>query len=169
MRVTAWQTEGRTELAIYTVHLTLKGWCSQGGWKEWAYITPDRGNKCFENVRKFELRTKLGRSRHKRQDKTKINTQQMWCIELLGSGHKLSPLYNGYRVSFSRVKRPGSGLNHPSPFSAEVKERVELYLYTLYGPSWPVLWRTLPLPWLGHRPVAETCANEKEFRVIKSG
>jgi hypothetical protein len=27
-----------------------------------------------------------------------------------------------------------------------VKERVELYLYSPYGPSWPVLRSTLPLP-----------------------
>jgi len=31
--------------------------------------------------------------------------------------------------SFRGVKRPGRGVNHPPPSSAEVKERVELYLY----------------------------------------
>ena len=36
-------------------------------------------------------------------------------------------LYNGYRVSFPGVKRPGRGVDHPPPSSAEVKERVELY------------------------------------------
>jgi hypothetical protein len=30
--------------------------------------------------------------------------------------------------SFPRVKRPGLGVEHPPPSSAEVKERVELYL-----------------------------------------
>jgi hypothetical protein len=39
-----------------------------------------------------------------------------------------SLLYNGYRVSFPRVKRPGRGFDHPPSSSAEVKERVELYL-----------------------------------------
>jgi hypothetical protein len=34
--------------------------------------------------------------------------------------------YNGSRVSFPGVKRSGRGVNHPSPFSAEVKERIEL-------------------------------------------
>jgi len=57
-----------------------------------------------------------------------------------------SLLYNGYRVSFPGVKRPGRGVDHPPPSSAEVKERVELYLYTPFGPSWPVLGWTLPLP-----------------------
>jgi len=41
--------------------------------------------------------------------------------------------------SFPGVKRPGRGVDHPSPSSAEVKERVELYLYSPSGPSWPVL------------------------------
>jgi hypothetical protein len=39
--------------------------------------------------------------------------------------------------SFPEVKLPGRGVDHPS--SAEVKERVELYLYSPSGPSWPVL------------------------------
>jgi len=34
--------------------------------------------------------------------------------------------YNGYRVYFLGVKRPGRGIDHPTPSSAEVKERVEL-------------------------------------------
>ena len=37
------------------------------------------------------------------------------------------------------VKWPGRGIDHPPPSSAEVKERVGLYLYSLSGPSWPVL------------------------------
>ena len=42
------------------------------------------------------------------------------------------------------VKRPGRDANHTPPSSAEVKERIELYLYSLSGPSWPVAGRTLP-------------------------
>ena len=48
-------------------------------------------------------------------------------------------LYSGYRVSFPGVKRPGRGVDHPPPSSAEVKERVQLYLYSPSGPSWPFL------------------------------
>ena len=36
------------------------------------------------------------------------------------------------------LRRPGRGVNHPPPSSAEVKERVELYFYNSPGPSWPV-------------------------------
>jgi hypothetical protein len=52
--------------------------------------------------------------------------------------------YNGYRLSFPGVKRPGRGVDHPPSSSARVKERVELYFYSPSGPSWPVLGRTLP-------------------------
>ena len=55
-----------------------------------------------------------------------------------------SLLYNGYRVAFPGVKPPTRGVDHPRPSSAEVKERVELYLYCPSGPPWPVLGRTLP-------------------------
>jgi len=45
----------------------------------------------------------------------------------------------GYRVSFPRIKRPGRGVDHPPTSSAEVKERVGLYLYSHFGSSWSVL------------------------------
>jgi len=37
--------------------------------------------------------------------------------------------------SFPRVKRPGRGVDHPNPSSAEVAGRVELYIYS---PLWAV-------------------------------
>jgi hypothetical protein len=42
--------------------------------------------------------------------------------------------------SFPGVKRPGRGVEHPPTSSAEVKERVQLCLYSRCGPLWPVLW-----------------------------
>jgi hypothetical protein len=53
-------------------------------------------------------------------------------------------LYNGHRVSFPGVRRPGHGADHPTLASYEVKERVELYPYSPSGPSWPVPGWTLP-------------------------
>jgi len=41
--------------------------------------------------------------------------------------------------SFLGVKRPGGGVGHPLPSSAEVNERVEIYVYFPSGPSWLVL------------------------------
>jgi hypothetical protein len=43
------------------------------------------------------------------------------------------------------VKRPGRGVNYPSPSSAEVKERVELNLCSSSGPLWPVIERNSTL------------------------
>ena len=41
--------------------------------------------------------------------------------------------------SFPGLKRPGRGVDHPPTSNAEVKERVELYLYSPSGPSCSVL------------------------------
>jgi hypothetical protein len=44
-----------------------------------------------------------------------------------------SLLHNRYWVSFLGVKRPGHGSDHAPTSSTEVKERVELYLYSPLG------------------------------------
>ena len=53
-----------------------------------------------------------------------------------------SHLYDGCRVSQTGVKRPGCAVNHTPP-SAEVEEKVELYLHYPSGPAWLVLVWTL--------------------------
>jgi hypothetical protein len=50
--------------------------------------------------------------------------------------------------SFPGVKRPGRGVDHPPQSRAEVKERVELYLYSPFGTLWPVLGELYLLPLL---------------------
>jgi hypothetical protein len=47
--------------------------------------------------------------------------------------------------SFPGIKRQERGVNHPSPSRTEVKETVEIYLYSLSGLSWSVIGRTLLL------------------------
>jgi hypothetical protein len=59
------------------------------------------------------------------------------CVDLPWGPPSL--LYNGYQVSFPRVKQPRHGIDHPSPSSAKFKERVELYLHSPSGSSWPIL------------------------------
>jgi hypothetical protein len=76
-----------------------------------------------------------------------------------------SLLYNGYRVSFLGVKRTGSGVNHPHPSSAEVEERVQLYLYSPSGPSRPLLGRTEPLSFF--RSVSWDVSRQPVARVFK--
>ena len=46
----------------------------------------------------------------------------------IGPGGPSSRLYNGYWAFPLGVKRLGRGVNHPPSSTAEVKERVELYL-----------------------------------------
>ena len=67
-------------------------------------------------------------------------------ICLTGPNQPWSPpslLYNWYRLSFAGVKRLGRGVDHPPASSAEVKERVELYLCSPSGPICLVLGWTL--------------------------
>ena len=56
-----------------------------------------------------------------------------------------SLLYNGYRISFPGIKRPGRGVDNPPSSSAKVKERVVPCLYSASVPSWPILRQNLPL------------------------
>jgi hypothetical protein len=53
-----------------------------------------------------------------------------------------NPLYNGYRV-IPGYMAARTWRWPPTPASAEVKERVELYLNSTSGPSWSILGRKL--------------------------
>jgi hypothetical protein len=44
----------------------------------------------------------------------------------------------------SGVKRSGRCVDHPTSSSVEVRERVELYRFSLSGTSWPTMGLTLP-------------------------
>jgi hypothetical protein len=68
--------------------------------------------------------------------------------------------------SFPGDQRPGRGVDHQPPSSAEVKERVELYFYSPSGPLWPVLGRTVPLPLLTH--VVPACTEYEDQDLVSS-
>jgi hypothetical protein len=63
--------------------------------------------------------------------------------DFLHSSHTAS--YTMGTWSLLGVKWPGRGIDH-APSSTEIKERVQLYLYSTSGSSWPVGGWTLPLP-----------------------
>jgi len=46
-----------------------------------------------------------------------------------------SLLYNGYQVSFPGIKWSKHGIHHPTLSGAQIKESVELYLYSPSGPT----------------------------------
>ena len=52
---------------------------------------------------------------------------------------------------FPGVKRSGRRVDHPPPSSAEVKERVELYLCSPFVPSWPFLGWTVSYLYVDYR------------------
>jgi hypothetical protein len=58
------------------------------------------------------------------------------------------------------VKRPGRGVDHPPPFSAEVKETVELYLYSPSGTSWIVTFVTCHLLYYNSHRKLHTVSDE---------
>jgi hypothetical protein len=72
------------------------------------------------------------------------------------------------------VKRQGRGANHLHPSSAKVKGIMQLYLYSPSGPSWPVLGRTLPLPFtfsafpFNLQFVSPTFPRCKKFSLVRS-
>jgi hypothetical protein len=73
-------------------------------------------------------------------DDPEIESHRGHCFHTSPDRPSGSPsfLYNGYRV-FPVGKASGRGVDHSPPSSAEVKERVELYIHSPFGPSWPVL------------------------------
>ena len=52
--------------------------------------------------------------------------------------------YTMGKGSFPGVKRPGREVGHPLPSSAEIIERIQLYLYSPSGSSWAVVRWTSP-------------------------
>jgi hypothetical protein len=60
--------------------------------------------------------------------RSNLGRSKVFCIRPDRPWGPHSLLYNGYRVFFLGLKRSGRGVNYPPPNSAEVKERVDLYL-----------------------------------------
>ena len=70
----------------------------------------------------------------------------VWRSTPVQTGPRVHPAsYTMSTGPFTGVKRPGRVVDHPPPSSAEVKEIVELYLYSPSGPSWPDIGWNLPL------------------------
>ena len=93
---------------------------------------PGQGNRYSDSLR-------VVRSGDRIPVRTRFSAPVQTCL----GAHLAS--YTMCTISSLGVKRPGRRVDHPPPPSAEVKESVELYLYSTSGPSWPVKGCTLPL------------------------
>jgi hypothetical protein len=79
-------------------------------------------------------------------DSPKIESRLRWYIShpsrpALGPTQLPTQCATGHSQG---VKRPGSDVDHPPLSTAKVKGRVELYLHSASGSSWPVLGWILP-------------------------
>jgi hypothetical protein len=77
------------------------------------------------------------------------------------------PSYTMDTESFPGIRRSGRGVNHPPLPSAEVKEMVELYLYSTSVPSWPVPGWTLLILLVPHNPCFKWSSNRKANLLLK--
>ena len=59
---------------------------------------------------------------------------------------RIPPPYTVGAGSFPGVKRSGRVVDHPPLCSTGFRKRVEVYLCSYFGPSWPVLGWPSPLP-----------------------
>ena len=90
-------------------------------------------------------RQRAGQSGRRTADKVKRENKKIPVGAIFsapvhtGPGAHPSSYKMGTGYLSSGVNRPGRGVNHRPPHSAEVKERAELYLYSPSGTSWPVL------------------------------
>jgi hypothetical protein len=82
----------------------------------------------------FNVRSSLNESLRAERSEDRILVEARFSSTV-----QTGPPIQGVTGLFPSVKRPGCGLDYPRPSNAAVKEKVELYLYSPSGPSWPVL------------------------------
>ena len=89
-----------------------------------------------------------GIASHYRLDGQEIVSQ--WGRDFLRPSRLAHPtFYTVVTGTFPGVKRLKCGYDHPLPPSTKVKERVEVHLYSLSGPLWPVLGQNITIPFTG--------------------
>jgi len=71
--------------------------------------------------------------------------------------------------SLPGVKRPERGVDHPTPSSAKVKKKVNLYICFPSGPAWRVLGWTLPLLLLPQNVLDNVVGIATSYRLDGSG
>jgi hypothetical protein len=128
-----------TEGQVYmNIRATVTSHSQHEGVKRLPFILVHRSKSVPRQLSRYSDSLRAGRS----GDRSPVRAN---FSSLLQSGSGAHSAW-GYGSYSQGVKRTGRGINHPPPFNAEAKERVELYFYSSSGPSWCALGRTLPLP-----------------------
>ena len=120
----------------------------------WIFVLQVQTKK--QNAGKSRQRKKYEWSTENKRIKTK-NTDGGEIFRTRPDRPWVSPsiLYNGHRVSFPGVKQQRRDPTHPTPFSAEVNERVEIYLYSLHFPFFS------GKPWIGFTWLSSVTADKR--------
>ena len=92
--------------------------------------------------------------------------QLMYILLVTGERNFPPRLLTTGTTSFSRVKRPGGGVNHPLPPGGNVMKRTQLYLYSPSVTLRQVVGRPLPLLRFG-RLIPGVLQNNTYFLVTQ--
>jgi hypothetical protein len=113
--------------------LVLNGtFLQQKNFRSLAVLLPGPGQRS-----RYSDSVRAGRS----GDRIPVEARFSATVQTSPEAHPAS--YTMGTGSFPRAKWPGR--DHPPPSTAVVKERVQLHLYSPFGPSWPLQGRTLSL------------------------
>ena len=102
-------------------------WCPVG--KRRVFILRIKWNQCWKNAEVYNFKSV--------QIVVPIGARFSESVQTGPAFHPAS--YTMGAGFFPGVKQPGRGVDHPPPSSTEVKERIQLYIYSPSGSSWPVL------------------------------
>ena len=69
-------------------------------------------------------------------------------------------------VSFPEIQQPGRGDGHPPPSSADIKDPVELYLYSPSQPAWTDAGQTYLWPFTLHTDTPSTSARWQQASLV---
>jgi hypothetical protein len=127
---------------ILRCQLILRTYFQVAEGHDWKSIEVKKNLNLYQlfSVGRYSDSLRAGRSK----DRIQVGARFSAPVQTGTGDHPAS--YTMGTGSFLRVKRSGRGVDHLSPCSAEVKERVAQYLYSTSRPSWPVTGLVLPLP-----------------------
>ena len=137
----------KSELQISKVKLSMcKPWRHMEAWRLSSTHSLPQHQMDGPGLRsRYSDSLRDGRSR----DQILVGARFSTSIQTSPGAHPAS--YTMGTGTLPGVKQPGHGVDHPTPYSAEVKERIELNLCSISGPLWLVIGWTLPFTFTSTR------------------